>query len=170
MNVLVSNYDDRNEERYKEVQTRTRLGLIGGLGAIGLALISIGIGWTASASTTAPLRDWVLGGFTVVFGALGILFIVLLPPSRYYIIHNGRLGYPRWGGIRRGRVSLSEFDAFRREGRDANSATLFLFRQGKRTLTIPEDELASPGTFARCLHSNGLEELPPRFRIRPDAS
>jgi len=99
----------------------------------------------------------------------GVLGAVILPRSRHYSIAAGAVDYPRWGGMLRGRLILSEIDAFRREGRDSESASVVLLHEGRQMLLVPEDFLASPDAFLDTLRGLGVGELPPKFRRQSDA-
>src|SRR2546425_576074 len=157
-------YDDRSFPRFASVRdaTRTQL-LLGGL-VIGIVLIITGLGLSQRPLDLQSVRGLgivILIGF---FALLGILFVALLPAPLHYIIRGGVLEYPRWGGLRRGCISLSELDAFNVEGRDQTSASIVLWSSKGRVLSLPEDLLASPRDFRETLASAGLPERPPRLR------
>lgn len=154
-----SRYDDRTQLRFAVIETTLRdkllLGVVVMFFAIGVALMTI---WNRELSSP---RDWLLLATLVLAVIIGGLLSAVIPRSNHYLIAEDGLEYPRWGGLRRGRIPLSDVEAFRREGRDPESSTLILFAGGRRVLVVPEEFLASPDEFREVLRSSGVAELRP---------
>jgi len=153
--------------RFAAVRNTTRGQLILGGIAIGFVLIIAGLGLSQRNLSIQRPSDLGLVFLVVLFMFLGPLIVILVPMPRHYVIDSGLLGYPRWGGLRRGTISLSLLSTFRIEGRDETTATIVLFADGRRKLTIPEDLLADSRLFRDVLKQAGLREEPPRFRSNP---
>src|SRR3990170_2443824 len=157
--MAVQSYDDRKECEFVAVQNAQRRKLMLFIAAMFLALGVIVISvWSRGVNSSSP-RDWLFMALMVIVTFAGILGLAILPRSRHYQIVNRTLDYPRWGGIRRGRLSLTTVDAFRREGRDPRASSIVLLTAKRRTFLLPEDLLASPPAFVETLRSLGLTEL-----------
>lgn len=162
--LLSAEYDDRMLPRFALVRDATRTQLILGGTAIGVVLVIAGFGISQRGLDLLSLRDLgvvLLIAFLIFVGAL---MVVLISMPRHYVIRADVLEYPRWGGLRRGKIMLAHVKSLRREGRDESSATVFLVSDDRRLLTIPEDLLADPSKFRDALMRAGLKEEASRFR------
>lgn len=157
-------YDDRVFPQFASVRDRTRGQLLLGGVVIGIVLIIAGVGLSQRPLNLHSVRDIGIVILICVFGFLGVLLIALVPMPRHYVIRDGLLEYPRWGGLRRGRILLRDLQAYNVEGRDEASAAIVLWSRRGRALTLPQGLLASPNLFRKALASAGLLERPPRFR------
>ncbi|OGS49838.1 MAG: hypothetical protein A3K65_04145 [Euryarchaeota archaeon RBG_16_68_12] len=114
------------------------------------------LGWAEPRRSVVLLGYWAIGLLGALLAGLSALALLLVPSrQRYYAIADRVMKYPRWGGLRRGTLPLDESISVRR---DQKYSIFLLFREGKRVLVVPADDLASPDGFKAALLANGARE------------
>src|SRR2546422_2488711 len=166
MGSMDTEYDDRKNQRYSLVQAilRRRMRALAGVLSFSLVVALLAIA-QRGLSLTSP-RDLAILALVAFFACLDLTSLYLIKKEVFYVVKEGHLEFPRWGGLRRSVVPLADLGAFYREGRDEAVAKIVILAGGRRFLVIPEFYLTNPSGLLRLLREGGIKELPARFRPR----